>query len=613
MRWDHGSALPTRQLPLVRRRLLSFVMESSWRSRSAQLSLVCMGFASTLPFIQPFHSAPIPTFYSEWIALVLGVIAFALVLLQVPTGTVAIPASALYVTAGIGLVVAHGLVAPTPYFSSTFLWALFLGAGAMIIAAASMLKSYYREEELLCSIARYTLIAGLLAALTQYTLLVLDSSWYSHGLLGQRNHLATYLTLSVTALSYLYAQGRLTATWAIVFAMMLVGAASLTSSRSIFLYFGTLVALCIYYHYRNREPISARLLACSSSALAGLFIIQYLQPTILSFLHIDAAAATALERLYIGGGIQLRLIEWGKALKAFLNNPWFGVGVDQFAWHSYVLHGEPSPTPLKETFTHAHNVFLQLLAEMGVTGLSLILLVIGTWFYSFRKRKLSLETWYISAVLLVLFIHSNLEHPLWYAYFIIIFAFQLGIGDSRVLHIRTSSPKFLRLVGALVLPGAVIYAASTLSAYLQLEKMAAENAHSRQQELYPFYRILLGQIAKNPALTPPADFIKGTMISLDRNDLDSKLELNTRITHWRPVAQNVYRQSVLLALAGRSAESMAYFKKAMSAFPGELDGVIDLLTDLDDPATRPLLLEAKKRRESQASYAAHRRYNSSGH
>jgi hypothetical protein len=41
----------------------------------ARASLAPIGLAWILPFLQPYHYYPLPAFYSEWLALALGIIA----------------------------------------------------------------------------------------------------------------------------------------------------------------------------------------------------------------------------------------------------------------------------------------------------------------------------------------------------------------------------------------------------------------------------------------------------------------------------------------------------------------------------------------------------------
>jgi len=67
---------------------------------------------------------------------------------------------------------------------------------------------------------------------------------------------------------------------------------------------------------------------------------------------------------------------------------------------------------------HAHNLVFQLAAETGVAGLLVLFVSLGVWLYGLRHAKLDAAHWWGHAALGVLAIHSLLEYPLWYTYFV---------------------------------------------------------------------------------------------------------------------------------------------------------------------------------------------------
>ena len=60
-----------------------------------------------------------------------------------------------------------------------------------------------------------------------------------------------------------------------------------------------------------------------------------------------------------------------------------------------------------------------------------------------------------------------------------------------------------------------------------------------------------------------------TSISVDRNELEAKLDLNGRVLHAYPEADVAYRQSALLALSGELAAAYRLWDLAVAVYPGE--------------------------------------------
>lgn len=87
---------------------------------------------------------------------------------------------------------------------------------------------------------------------------------------------------------------------------------------------------------------------------------------------------------------------WSLAIAAGLEHPWFGIGFDQFgkitaerycAWRTQVQATYVCQP--KEHFNagHAHNLYLNTLAERGFLGLSVLLVVLGYWLITLLKTR----------------------------------------------------------------------------------------------------------------------------------------------------------------------------------------------------------------------------------
>lgn len=71
-----------------------------------------------------------------------------------------------------------------------------------------------------------------------------------------------------------------------------------------------------------------------------------------------------------------RMANWQSAWEMFERNPWFGVGIGNYsaAYPAFALPDWRTPKG------HAHNVYLNFLAEMGIAGLAAYLLLLVAFF-----------------------------------------------------------------------------------------------------------------------------------------------------------------------------------------------------------------------------------------
>jgi O-antigen ligase len=129
---------------------------------------------------------------------------------------------------------------------------------------------------------------------------------------------------------------------------------------------------------------------------------------------------------------------WLNTLELIKMHPWFGVGFGEF---NFAWTLTPFPDRPVAFFDHTHNLPLQLIVEMGIPlGLLVLGLLLFALYCALRNvmpqpdRDPSLPPQMSSAafmIVLMIGLHSLLEYPLWYAYFLLptAFAFGLCLGD----------------------------------------------------------------------------------------------------------------------------------------------------------------------------------------
>lgn len=156
---------------------------------------------------------------------------------------------------------------------------------------------------------------------------------------------------------------------------------------------------------------------------------------------------------------------WANAMRLIAQHPWAGVGWGEFnfAWTLTPFPGRPGAF-----FDHTHNLLLQFLVELGVP---LALAVFALLLWALWKSLLAarrgdpvfggVTTQRTGLVMIVMMaVHSMLEYPLWYAYFLLPMAFVFGIclGKVRVAgdRVDAAAPKLARAVPAVLQAGAAL-------------------------------------------------------------------------------------------------------------------------------------------------------------
>ncbi|MCV2362481.1 Wzy polymerase domain-containing protein [Paucibacter sp. DJ1R-11] len=184
-----------------------------------------------------------------------------------------------------------------------------------------------------------------------------------------------------------------------------------------------------------------------------------------------AHAFGAESRLSEGAGSPSRIAILLNAWELLKLNPLSGVG-----WGEFNLAWSMSEFPKRPVafFDHTHNIAMQLAVELGLPLAGLILALLGwsLWQALRLSRAASGEDGVARrcAFMLVLMIglHSLLEYPLWYAYFLLPTAFMLGLALGRAPAPATTQSTTpdgagpgkalpaVGLVGALLLGGSLL-------------------------------------------------------------------------------------------------------------------------------------------------------------
>ncbi|WP_274572636.1 PglL family O-oligosaccharyltransferase [Neisseria leonii] len=264
------------------------------------------------------------------------------------------------------------------------------------------------------------------------------------GQLGQRNHLGHYLMWGVLVAAYLWAR-RLLPWWAGAAAVVWIAATlGLVNSRTILLYVAAVGVLAVLWRLMVGRD-GNRMFVLTLFSLAMVVAVQLGLNTVLGWLG-GAPVETALARVENSSfALSARDLEWRKAWQVFLARPLWGHGWGSFSLQGFLAGGYPggfSPYGNSVLFTHAHNIVLQLLAEMGLAG---TLLVMGGALWAVRpffRRPFASSALLPLMLMTVSLCHSLLEYPLWYLYFLVPFAVMMGSVPQQ--EGQTAAPRLLQ-------------------------------------------------------------------------------------------------------------------------------------------------------------------------
>jgi len=311
-----------------------------------------------------------------------------------------------------------------------------LCAAALVLGAAAGSA----DDEAFHAFASAMLVAGLASAVVGFVQ-VFAPAWADGSLIArtgfvgravgnlrQPNHLSSLLVWALIALVPLARSRRcfnlpLPAGLALLLGTLLVWAVVLTASRT-----GAvgMLLLAVWGVLDRRMPRAIRLGLLATPlvyALCWWGMDQWAQQTA----HTFGGSA----RLDAGGDISSsRFGIWRNTLALIAAHPWMGVGFGEFnfAWTLGEFPGRPVAF-----FDHTHNLPLQFMVELGLPAAALLTALLLTALVLAARRAWALAddeaglraraAW---MMVLLIGLHSLLEYPLWYAYFLLPTAWAWG-------------------------------------------------------------------------------------------------------------------------------------------------------------------------------------------
>ena len=319
------------------------------------------------------------------------------------------------------------------------------------------------------------------------------------------------------------------------------------------------------------------------------FVVQ------IPWLEGSTGSVTTAERLFgdIGSGAIRRHL-WRESTLIFAQFPLLGAGFGQFAFQHLQLAAELRNPAISGLYNNAHNLVMQIAAEAGSAGLIVLLGTLGLWVWhsAVRGAQFTLYHWWGYAILAVIGIHSMLEYPLWYGYFIGIAAVMLGMLEIttyrlELRNVGRASVALMLLLGALSL-------LQVMQGYKRLENaMTLRAMAATERGLIPRVQEELLAAQRTVLLSSYAEMFIATTMEISPEHLEQKIALNESSLHFVPIGPVVYHQSFLLALSDRPEEAKIQMERAIWAYPADYPTARMEMEDLarKDPARFAPLLE----------------------
>lgn len=555
------------------------------RSLSVYLGIFFLLSVFVVPPLCPVHTNPMTSFWTEWLSGILLLASWGLLFLskgeEFPLPAAVWPWLAWGLALVLSVLANHYDLWQPVIFAAVF-W--IMGLLSLLLGAELALR--VGRERTLTIIAYTMVVSGLLQAIAGvlrfYGLLAHFSIFLRplkadrlEGLFNYPTLTGFSLWLSICALVYLFCKRRLG--WSVLTIGSLIMAVPIvaTGNRSSVLYWFSLVFVALVILIKNRKP-SGKASEVEGKRIWGAIAVVTLVAivSIPLFKQLDGIvgpymqAAGYVERSQNVDDLYNRKGDfWGirgsafkKAIYLAEHSPFFGIGPGNYSYQNFLLNDKPYSIREGTIDTHTHNIFSMLLAEEGIFGLLVLtigcILLVWWWW----RLGVSLEALFAGAVLMDFFFYSNIEYPLWYLNFLVIFMVFVGlVSPVKTEKLHWPPLKTITALTFLIIGG--IFSWYVARGYIEISSVKLNSLASmkdaRKLEKWfssPLWAAEAGQV-----------FEHVTVAGLQ--GIPDQLSLSQQVIEHLPTPPALLHKILLLDFQGRIKEACALAEKTASSYP----------------------------------------------
>lgn len=277
------------------------------------------------------------------------------------------------------------------------------------------------------------------------------------GNLAQPNQLGTLILMGLASLVFLHEAKKLNGGLFGLIAVVLLAGIAVSESRTAILGFSLLAG----WWFCGRAHSGIRGLWPWTWALLALVLIFLFFGWPSWFNKIDGIIPTP----ETSNRTVMRFVVWSQLMEAIGQRPWFGWGLREVSQaHNAVAHAYS----LSEPYSYSHNIVIDLALGLGLPLALLVVILVGTWLWRRGGAAQTPLQWYCLAVALPVAVHSMLEFPFAYAYFLAPVMVLLGMNE-RLSSARVWLQIDRKMAGALLLVFGILASWSVVE-YVELEE-----------------------------------------------------------------------------------------------------------------------------------------------
>ena len=328
------------------------------------------------------------------------------------------------------------------------------------------------------------------------------------------------------------------------------------------------LASIIGYYLLNERSLKSRL------TTAALFIVLGVVGYVLGSYLLSSYSPTPTAIDKISTTTQsLRGAQLEQALLIFQDNPLFGIGWGNFST-SALIYAEQ--LPWVSMTDHSHFIVSNIASELGILGLLIFIPFIYIIYKNIRLR-LQPSSAFVLSILGVITLYSFSEFPLWYFYFLMLFAVFLALADIKVSDVVQINLKriFTALLVVIMLLSVYYY-----QAFMSYNKVADLTTLeiSDEQKL-----ALVTELNTPYGFTQYKEYLLYHSLSVSSEQLDEKIAIGERVVSLFPAPYLMMQQGLFYGLKGDVDKNLDLFKAAcLFDFAKDCDNVQDALIEARD-------------------------------